>query len=213
MAIFHHHPDNIVYIRTQAGTYSARVADFISDLGGAYDFVGKERLYEPGARHFVDNVPQELEWAEGDGYIAAFDALMLAKNARENPPLTLEQYRQFAREVVKNKADIKALELDDVLPFDTAQLPLEFIADELNRYEVAGRPANPAAAQYKIGAGLSVVRGETVRESLEWMRGKWLALYVDAADLIAQRFDYLAQVNAAADAAAIVTVLAAVEAW
>lgn len=213
MAIFHHHPDGIVFIRTQAGTYADTVDNFISDLGAAYSFGGTERIYEPGKRHIVDNQPQDLAWSEGDGYIAAFDALVTAKSARENPPLTLEQYRQFARGVVKNKADIKALELDDVLPFDTAQLPLEFIADELNRYEVAGRPANPAAAQYKIGAGLSVVRGETVRESLEWMRGKWLALYVDAADLIAQRFDYLAQVNAAADAAAIVTVLAAVEAW
>lgn len=86
MAQFQHHPDNWVFIRDGEQVYQARPDEFALDLGEAYEFAGRERLYEPGARHFVDGQPQELEWSAGDGYIAALADLLAAQAARTAPP-------------------------------------------------------------------------------------------------------------------------------
>lgn len=88
MAQFQHHPDNWVFIRDGEQNYQARPEDFALDLGEAYEFAGRERLYEPGVRHFVDGQPQELEWPAGDGYIAALADLLAAQAARTAPEPT-----------------------------------------------------------------------------------------------------------------------------
>lgn len=96
MANFHHHPDGWVYVRTDAGVYVDTPENFAADLGQPYNFDGRERYYEPGARHFVDHEPQPLDWSQGDAYIAACEALLAAQEARLNPPLSLEQLRARA---------------------------------------------------------------------------------------------------------------------
>jgi len=101
MPNFHHHPDGLIFIRTDAGIYRETVENFEADLGGAYAGLPdgfSERMYEPDARHVLCDgagaEPQPLKWGEGDGYIRSFDALMAAKDARENPPLTLDDERR-----------------------------------------------------------------------------------------------------------------------
>ncbi len=94
---FHHHPDNLIFVRTGTGVYQDAPENFIVDLGEQYTFDGRERLYEPGVRHFVDGEPQPLVWPDGDRYIAAIVSLIAAKSERETTPETIEPaptYRQ-----------------------------------------------------------------------------------------------------------------------
>ena len=92
MQSFQHHPDGWIIIRDKDKVYLDTVENFIADLGEDYIFLGTERLYQPGVRHFIDgNQPQALQWAEGDAHIAAIDQLLIAKDARENPPPTAEE--------------------------------------------------------------------------------------------------------------------------
>ena len=101
MAQFQHHPDGIVYVRTDAGVYADSPENFAADLGEAYEFSGRERYYEPGVRHHVDDQPQPLDWPQGDAYITAYDALAAAKTARLAPaPLTPEQQRSRTLEQI-----------------------------------------------------------------------------------------------------------------
>lgn len=93
---FHHHPDNLVFVRDGGQVYQDTPINFAADLGEPYVFAGIERIYEPGVRHFLDGQPQPLAWPEGDGYIAALESLLAAQEARLNPPPTLEQLRSSA---------------------------------------------------------------------------------------------------------------------
>lgn len=98
MPEFHHHPDGLIFVRVDGKqVYVDAVENFNLDGGFAYTFSGRERLYSPGQRHFVDNQPQPLEWAEGDMYIAVIDDLLLAQHERQNPPLTLPEAKQIAQ--------------------------------------------------------------------------------------------------------------------
>ncbi|MFQ5580268.1 MAG: hypothetical protein ACE5FZ_06620 [Nitrospiria bacterium] len=95
---FHHHPDNLIFIRTDVGIYQDTPENFAIDMGAPYAFEGRERLYEPGVRHFVDGEPQSLKWTNGDGYIAAVGRLITAKSERETIPETPDPkltYRQL----------------------------------------------------------------------------------------------------------------------
>lgn len=88
---FQHHPDDWIIIRqSQNKVYSDTIANFEADYGspcaGLPDgFIG--RYYEPGVNHYITTgntaIPQPLQWADGDRYIAAYDSLMAAKMARE----------------------------------------------------------------------------------------------------------------------------------
>lgn len=87
---FQHHPDGLIFIRTDAGVYMDTIANFQTNLGQAYPclldgFIG--RYYEPGINHYITTgdsaTPQDLRWTDGDAYIAAYDTLMAAKAARE----------------------------------------------------------------------------------------------------------------------------------
>lgn len=90
MAQYHHHPDGIIFIRTDAGTYFDSIDNFEIDLGAQYPGLPSgfnERRYTPGIEHVLSNgssaEPQPLAWPEGDAYIAAYDDLVAAKAARE----------------------------------------------------------------------------------------------------------------------------------
>lgn len=95
MATFHHHPDDVVFIHGDV-LYIDTPDNFAVDLGEVYEFAGRERLYEPGVRHFIDDEPQSLEWVEGDAYIAALPDLITAQAARLNPPPTLDELKERA---------------------------------------------------------------------------------------------------------------------
>jgi hypothetical protein len=87
---FQHHPDDLIFVRTEAGTYMDTIANFQTDYSSSYPglpngYIG--RYYEPGVSHYVTTgdtaVSEALSWAEGDAYIAAYDTLVAAKAARE----------------------------------------------------------------------------------------------------------------------------------
>lgn len=87
---FQHHPDGLIFVRTVQGVYMDTIANFELDFGESYPglpegFIG--RYYEQGKEHYITTgntaVPQPLQWADGDRYIAAYDALMAAKADRE----------------------------------------------------------------------------------------------------------------------------------
>lgn len=139
---------------------------------------------------------------------AALDAAWL-----EYESGALDRAKAEAYQIVNDKADTKALALDNTLWFSEAQLPLEFVADEISRWYVAGQPASPPAAQYKIGNQLSQVRGESIGDTILWMAGKWQTLYSQTAQLIAQRYNFIQQVTGAATVAEIQTILESVASW
>lgn len=87
---FQHHPDGIIFVRTNSGIYSDTIVNFQSDSGINYSglldgYIGQ--YYEPGISHYLHTInsatPQGLNWPEGDAYIAAYDSLMAVKKARE----------------------------------------------------------------------------------------------------------------------------------
>lgn len=87
---FQHHPDGLVFIRTDQGIYMDTVANFEIDFGESYPglpdgFIG--RYYEPDVNHYVHAddtaVSQGLNWLEGNAYISAYDTLVAAKADRE----------------------------------------------------------------------------------------------------------------------------------
>jgi len=96
--LFHHHPDGKIIIKMEDFVYRDTVANFILDLQADYSFIGKERYYEPGVRHFVDRKPMPIPWEEGDEFIAQIVFLLKAKESRDAiiPPLTDDQ-RELAR--------------------------------------------------------------------------------------------------------------------
>jgi hypothetical protein len=97
MTTFHHHPDGWIYIRGETQTYVDTPENFTLDLGQPYEFTGRERIYEPGVRHFVDNNPQDLEWAEGDTYLEALPKIVQAQAVRLAPiPPSIAQLKLMA---------------------------------------------------------------------------------------------------------------------
>ncbi len=65
---FQHHPDGLIYVRTEAGIYQDTIANFEADYGSSgpdlpAGYAG--RYYEPGVNHYITTgstaVPQPLE--------------------------------------------------------------------------------------------------------------------------------------------------------
>lgn len=86
---FHHHPDDLVYIRTESGYYLDTPENFALDMSGVYSGVPSgyiERYYEPGVSHQLRTSysadPQNLSWAEGDAYISGYSTIVSNKEAR-----------------------------------------------------------------------------------------------------------------------------------
>jgi hypothetical protein len=90
---FQHHPDGLIIIRKSAEEiYIDTIANFEADFGSAYSglpdgYIG--RYYEPGVTHQFTTgnaaTPENLNWPEGDSYIAACDKLIEAKAIRKTP--------------------------------------------------------------------------------------------------------------------------------
>lgn len=77
--------------KSESDIYRDTIANFKTDFGSSYPglldgYIG--RYYEPGVSHYITTgdtaVPQDLSWAEGDAYIAAYGTLVAAKAARES---------------------------------------------------------------------------------------------------------------------------------
>ena len=153
------------------------------DTGQLYEFTGRERLYEPGVRHFVDGMPLDLEWAEGDTYIAAIDDLLAAKLVRETPPPpTLEEAKAAAKEEVKVWAVEQIASMSTELNWGPVGTFL--LLDETSRYLQAGSPANPTPGQYRIANKWKDRRSDTLAGQLAWQENKFLAMYDNAANII-----------------------------
>lgn len=94
MPKFHHHPDNLIYVRPDGAgqTYMATVETFSDDLAylGLTAYEGlpsgmNERQYD-GSRHFLfDGVSQhagEEPWPAGNEYLGALDDLLARQASR-----------------------------------------------------------------------------------------------------------------------------------
>jgi hypothetical protein len=87
---FHEHPDDLVYVRTDAGTYVDNWQNFETDFGRPLEELPEgvfERIYEPGIRHALNGrsgtvAGGERVWAYGDDAIAAIRDLLAAQLAR-----------------------------------------------------------------------------------------------------------------------------------
>jgi len=100
MIEFHHHPDNVIYLRGQNGVYAADRATFDADLAAlavpVYSGLpaGRiERRYERGDAHvrhlLFDGVSQfagEEPWVEGDAIVARYVDLLARQAARVPVP-------------------------------------------------------------------------------------------------------------------------------
>lgn len=86
MPTFHHHPDDVIYIRGPIGDYMADRASFHADLEAlqlpSYPDLPegyRERRYD-GARHVLltanSQFGGDVPWPFGDSVLAAYDALL-----------------------------------------------------------------------------------------------------------------------------------------
>lgn len=186
MPTFQHHPDNLIIIRAivQSGleVYIDTPENFNLDGGYSYVFAGKERLYEPNQRHFVDNLPQPLVWNEGDEYIANITSLLAAQKLRLNPPLTLPELKVVAHQAAKDRARSEIIELDNDL--DWGETGTFVLLIEPYQFLLAGRPANPNPNQYYLANIWKDSRNETLFQTLSWMADKYLAYRVNEGNVI-----------------------------
>lgn len=91
MQQFHHHPDGLIFLRTDQGVYSGTPEQFAEDFGEAAPALPPncdERIYEPGARHALKNRQGMVaggprKWDFGDRAIAAISILLQKKADRE----------------------------------------------------------------------------------------------------------------------------------
>lgn len=115
MRMFHQHPDGLVYVRTDAGTYGDTRENFRADYGKDLPPLPSgvtERIYEPGKRHalvanssVVDGGP--MPWQQGDDVIARWSDLMAKKTAREPQLPTEEELEKRRREQDAIMTDFK----------------------------------------------------------------------------------------------------------
>lgn len=102
MSMVQQHPDGLIYVRTDSGTYSDMPENFALDYGAAFPALpagAVERIYTPGDRHVVSYLPggdvaQPMPWDFGDGAIADIAKLLAAQTARLTPgaPTPVQQY-------------------------------------------------------------------------------------------------------------------------
>lgn len=88
---FHHHPDGLIYLRTDHGVYEDTVEHFEQDAG-SYSGLPPgmiERRYEPEQYHVLVSADYGqtggvMPWTEGDGLLAAFEQIIHAQQARRD---------------------------------------------------------------------------------------------------------------------------------
>lgn len=190
MPSFQHHPDNLIFIRTDSGTYNDTPDNFTKDLGNDYQFEGRERFYEPNIRHFVDNTPQPLQWTEGDNYIAAIDNLLAAQAARLlPPPPTLTQAKAAAAEQLNIWRGNQRVALG-LTRAEFQELVYTGKALEAQRWIIAQdtpfRMSNEAAR-----------RGVSNLEMAQWVLAQWDALQNGSDQIETAYIDLQQQVEAA----------------
>lgn len=134
MPAYHYHPDNIIYIRHLSGDYMAEIAEFEADYGGIgvypsepyceiyYDLDDvKQRENRCNITPLNDAIKSDNP--EIEAIINDYVNLMAAKFARENPPLTFEQKKQFKISELKSEGLSRIqIELPAVSNFDELEL-------------------------------------------------------------------------------------------
>jgi|SRR5579862_317320 len=94
MSQFHYHPDKLIYVRTEKGTYCDTVTNFALDFGRTWPWPEgiSELIYEEGAklRHVAfdldgNQLARELPFPFGDAAIAAIDKLLESQAKRNTP--------------------------------------------------------------------------------------------------------------------------------
>lgn len=207
MATFHHHPDGLIYVRGEGQTYCDTPQNFAADSGIAYEFTGRERIYEPVVRHFVDDEPQPLDWPEGDAYIEALPALLAAQAARLAPPApTLEQARAAAVVEVNRLAGEARSRIGTNIPFQGDLYQMK--AAEAARWVL---DTEPTAAKYPIMYAEAAARGmepAAVRAEYAYNAQAWPQIM---AALEAVRMGTRAALAAAETVEEVEAILAAVE--
>jgi hypothetical protein len=96
MSQYHHHPDNLIYVRTTNAIYCDTVANFALDFGRIWPLPKglTELLYEDGEKAWLvvhDAVGNQrsggaVPFAFGHAAIAAIDTLLAAQAKRNTPP-------------------------------------------------------------------------------------------------------------------------------
>jgi hypothetical protein len=92
MKMFHQHPEDLIFVRTDAQTYHGTSEQFVAEFGEVLPSlpVGVlERIYEPGRRHALMDREHVLgggpmPWDFGDRAIAAIGKLCAAQERRES---------------------------------------------------------------------------------------------------------------------------------
>jgi hypothetical protein len=87
---FHQHPDDLVYIRTDAGIYADTTENFLRDFGRPLPELPPtaiERIYVQGVRHAISDGANIIEggpmpWPLGDEIIALVDRLISKQTTR-----------------------------------------------------------------------------------------------------------------------------------
>jgi hypothetical protein len=92
MGEFHQHPDGMVFVRTDSGTYMDTVENFQLDSGRALELLpegANDRVYTQGKRHAFMNVYDgniiaggPMPWPDGDNYIGRIEELLANQTAR-----------------------------------------------------------------------------------------------------------------------------------
>jgi hypothetical protein len=93
MNVFHEHPEDLVYVRSDKGTYADTWQNFEADFGRPLEELPEgvfERIYEQGVRHALNGKEGTIgggdrAWAYGDAAIAAVESLLVAQAARRQP--------------------------------------------------------------------------------------------------------------------------------
>ena len=121
-------------------------------------------------------------------------------------PEDLAGAQDYAKQFVRVYALAKMALLDSDLNWGNVGTNL--VMGEAERFLLAGRPANPALAQYAIAEKWRVRRGETLAATLNWMADKYLVMYGEAANIIDLWNEKIAAIEAAVTVEDVAAVLA-----
>jgi hypothetical protein len=124
----------------------------------------------------------------------------------------LDFQKTAAKQLVERKTESKRDALDET--FVGGSLIQDFMTQEVLFYEWEGRPVSPSSAVYSTAATLQSIRGDVdLRDTLEWMRTKYLALKLAANTIIGERFEFLTQINTASDIPTLEATVVNIKAW
>jgi hypothetical protein len=113
MANLHYHPDNLIYIRTNDGTYIDTPENFMLDYGSPYPALPEgfnEEFYEPNVKRYIVNhktgeyKPRGMPFAFGDDVISKFPIIVNNKASRSVVSIPLETQRAQALAAIDGKA-------------------------------------------------------------------------------------------------------------